>query len=274
MNEMKKVGLYDAVINYGVLNTEGVTFRTPVSKSNEALAVLKLSKLPKGVMKDNYAAVNLGQDELAEIILAHAMKYDTFEVKWSHRFAGLKQDEEGVTVCTVTPQGEKFFKADYVIGCDGGGSSVRRSLCIPFEGYTFQVSILTLNLTQDYRFVATNVKYDFRKYGYGIANMIVDEEDWAVIGQITPEIWRIAYGEPAHLSEAEIIARQPAKYERLLPGPRPLKYELVSANPYWAHQRTAKTYREGRVVLCGDAAHVSSPESNVVNISRIILLAD
>ena len=89
--------------------------------------------------------------------------------------------------------------------------------------------------------------------------MIVDEEDWAVIGQVSKDVWRVAYGEPAHLSEQEIKDRLAAKYERLLPGPRPLKYEIVSANPYWAHQRTASRYREGRVVLCGDAAHVSIP---------------
>ena len=52
---------------------------------------------------------------------------------------GLKQDDKGATVCVVTPMGEKFFTADYVMACDGGGSAVRRSLCIPFEGHTWTV---------------------------------------------------------------------------------------------------------------------------------------
>jgi|SRR5579859_584514 len=108
--------------------------------------------------------------------------------------------------------------------------------------------------------MATNVKYDFVGHGYGLANMIVDPVDWAVIGAVNKRgIWRVAYGEPPHLSEKELLERVAEKYERLLPGPRPLKYEIVSANPYWAHQRTATTYRDGRVVLCGDAAHVSPP---------------
>jgi 2-polyprenyl-6-methoxyphenol hydroxylase-like FAD-dependent oxidoreductase len=87
--------------------------------------------------------------------------------------------------------------------------------------------------------------------------MIVDPEDWAAIGQITDEVWRVAYGEPGHLSEEEIIKQLPEKYERLFPGPRPLEYEVVSASPFWAHQRTATKYRVGRVILCGDSAHVS-----------------
>jgi 2-polyprenyl-6-methoxyphenol hydroxylase-like FAD-dependent oxidoreductase len=86
--------------------------------------------------------------------------------------------------------------------------------------------------------------------------MIVDEEDWAAIGQITKDVWRVAYGEPGYLSEEEILERRHAKYERLFPGPRPLEYELVSASPFWAHQRTATHYRQGNVVLCGDSAHV------------------
>jgi len=86
--------------------------------------------------------------------------------------------------------------------------------------------------------------------------MVVDKEDWAVIGACDRKVWRVAYGEPSHLSEKEIKERLPAKYERLLPGPRPLKYELVSCNPCWAHQRVASKFRVGRVVLCGDAAHV------------------
>lgn len=139
MHEMQKVGLYDDVMKHGVKNTEGMTFRTPYAKSNEILATLRMSKLPKGMMKSDYVGVNMGQDELAEIILQHALKLDSFDLRWSHRFAGVTQDENGVTVCAVTPKGEKFFKADYVIGCDGGGSSVRRALCIPFEGYTWEV---------------------------------------------------------------------------------------------------------------------------------------
>jgi hypothetical protein len=104
--------------------------------------------------------------------------------------------------------------------------------------------------------VATNVIYPFDQYGYGVANMLIDKEDWAVIAQLDKDMWRVAYGEPGHLSEREILKRLPEKYERLLPGPRPLKYEVVNANPYWAHQRVAEEFRVGRVVLCGDAAHV------------------
>jgi 2-polyprenyl-6-methoxyphenol hydroxylase-like FAD-dependent oxidoreductase len=139
LNEMEKVGILTDLLANSLNNTEGIWFRTPYSKSNEILATLKMAKIPKGAMKYDFVATNLGQHDLAAIMLSHAEKLDTFELCWNHRFAGVKQDGRVTTVCTVTPQGEKFFEADYVIGCDGAGSAVRRALCIPFEGHTWQV---------------------------------------------------------------------------------------------------------------------------------------
>lgn len=139
---MKKIGIFDDVVNNSLANKEGIYFRTPYTKDNKVLATMKVAKLPKGDLKYDFMATNMGQDDLAQIILEHAQKLESFEITWSHRFVGLKQDETGATVCTVTPMGEKFFTADYVIGCDGGGSAVRRSLCIPFEGHTWTVPAL------------------------------------------------------------------------------------------------------------------------------------
>jgi 2-polyprenyl-6-methoxyphenol hydroxylase-like FAD-dependent oxidoreductase len=141
---MKKIGVYDDVMKASVLNRDGFWFRTPYSKSNEVLATLRMGKIPKGELKYDFAAANLGQDDFAALLLSHAEKLENFEMRWNHRFAGVKQDESGATVCAVMPAGEVFFQADYVIACDGGASAVRRSLCIPFEGFTWDVYPRTL----------------------------------------------------------------------------------------------------------------------------------
>lgn len=71
--------------------------------------------------------------------------------------------------------------------------------------------------------------------------------------------WRVAIGIRADVSMGEIQKHVAAKLERQLPGPRPLKYELVEVSPYWAHERVAKKFHSGRVILCGDAAYVHFP---------------
>jgi 2-polyprenyl-6-methoxyphenol hydroxylase-like FAD-dependent oxidoreductase len=251
LNELSKVGLFSDVEKAGHKNKEGITFRNSHAKGGETLAQLKMAQVPKGAVRYDFAGIHLGQQTLAEIILSHCQKEEKFRLRWGYRFVGAKQTNEAepVSIICVGPVGEKFFSCDYLIAADGAGSAVRRSLCVPFEGFTWQ----------DFRFVASNVKYDFEKYGFTTANMIVDEEDWAVIARTGPgdAPWRVAFGVRTDIPEADIVKQLPAKYESLLPGPRPLQYELISANPYWAHQRVASTFKVGKILLCGDAAHVS-----------------
>ena len=145
---------------------------------------------------------------------------------------------------------EEHFSASFVVAADGASSAVRKFLSIPFDGYTWS----------DWRFLAINVRYDFTAHGYGAANHVIDPEDWAVIVRASNEeegLWRIATGVRPDVPVEDIEKWVPSKLEKLLPGPRPLNYELVAVNPYWAHERVAERFTKGRVLLSGDAAHVS-----------------
>lgn len=252
LNEMEKVeaGLVADILKAGHANREGIRFIKSHAKGGGELGYLRMSQVPKGSVKYDFAGIHLGQHSFSKIILEHCQKQPSFNILWKHRYAGAKQTtpDQPIEVVATGPVGEKFFSCDYLIGCDGAGSAVRRSLCVPFEGFTWN----------DFRFVASNVKYDFEKHGFSTANMVVDEEDWAVIARTGPgdEPWRVAFGVRTDVPESDILKQLPEKYERLFPGARPLKYELVSANPFWAHQRCAKTFKVGKVLLCGDSAHV------------------
>jgi 2-polyprenyl-6-methoxyphenol hydroxylase-like FAD-dependent oxidoreductase len=184
-----------------------------------------------------------------------AEKYPNFQVRFSNRFTGCQQDEPGkVRVGVSTPKGEQFMEADYVVGCDGGTSAVQRALCIPFQGFTWN----------DFRLVATNIRYPyFEKYGIGPANMIVDPEDWGVVvltGKAGDGIWRVAFSVHADMSEEEIRKIMPEKLKLYLPETEEEKKqcEVLTAQPYWTHQRMATKMVVGRVILAGDAAHVRS----------------
>jgi len=73
-------------------------------------------------------------------------------------------------------------------------------------------------------------------------------------------LYRVTYGEKASLTRAEYMARQPWKFEHMLPGhPKPSDYTLVDMNPYKMHQRCAPSFRVGRILLAADAAHVCNP---------------
>jgi len=191
--------------------------------------------------------IQLGQDRLAEICLARLEAMPHAAIHWRTPFTGLSQDADGVTVRAEGPEGEVELRARYVIGADGASSAVRKALGLAFDGMTWPE-----------RFVATNVRHDFESGGYWQSTMVVDDEWGAVIVKITRDgLWRCTFMEDAALPEESYLERIPEAYRHLLPGEG--GHELVQSSPYKMHQRCAESFRRGRVMLAGDAAHVTNP---------------
>ncbi len=76
------------------------------------------------------------QYKLTASIAAEYANADDFDVRFSHNVTGLTQNADGVEVEVASPSGTERLRADYVIGCDGGRSTVRKLADIEFEGFT------------------------------------------------------------------------------------------------------------------------------------------
>ncbi|OCL10233.1 FAD/NAD(P)-binding domain-containing protein [Glonium stellatum] len=194
-------------------------------------------------------------DRLGKVLVDHLARYPNAEAKWGHKAVDMGEEGGKAWVDVVEVQGgetKKRMEADYVVGCDGATSQVRRSLfgSRNFPGFTW-----------DEQLVATNVYYDFYKFGYDDVNFHIDREHWYMAARITKDgLWRVSYGELPGLSREELIARQPWKFETMLPGnPKPHEYKLIGISPYRIHQRLAEKMRVGRFLLAADAAHVCNP---------------
>ncbi len=191
--------------------------------------------------------VHLGQDRLADIALAHLERFPHAHVEWNTRVTALSQDGSGVSVRADTADGMRELRAAWIVGADGGHSTVRQALGLSMDGMTWPE-----------RFVATNIRYDFARYGYAPANVVIDAPYGAIVAQIDHSgLWRCTYCEDASLPEAGILERMPAYFKAALPGEK--SYELVQYSPYRMHQRCAGSMRVGRALLAGDAAHVTNP---------------
>ncbi len=191
--------------------------------------------------------IHLGQDQLADIARRRLAGIAHAEVRFGTRLVGLWQDEESVTASMDGPEGREEIRARWLVGADGASSGVRKALGLDFPGMTW-----------DERFVATNVWHDFDAAGYALSTLVVDARHGAVIVKISREgLWRCTYMEDAALPEESVMARLPAAYNALLTGDR--DYRLERAAPYRMHQRCAERFRVGRVLLAGDAAHVTNP---------------
>ena len=190
--------------------------------------------------------LRLGQHKLAEIALRRLTAFPQVSVRFNTRLTTVNQDATGVTLQVVTPAGPEELRAKWVVGADGAGSTVRHRLGLEFAGMTWPE-----------RFVATNLYFDFERYRYARATFLIDDTYGAVIAKIdNAGLWRCTYMEDAGLSEALLMERLKQVYAAIVPG---ADYSIERATPYRMHQRSARHYRDGRVVLVGDAAHVTNP---------------
>jgi 3-(3-hydroxy-phenyl)propionate hydroxylase/6-hydroxy-3-succinoylpyridine 3-monooxygenase len=191
--------------------------------------------------------LHLPQDRLADVAMRKLQSLPNATVRFGARLEQLEQNADGVTLSVVTERETQELRARWVIAADGAASTVRRLLGLPFEGVTWPE-----------RFVATNVYCDFERHGYARATFVIDGRFGAVIAILNDEgLWRCTYMEDARLPEETFLERLPQMYRTILPAES--AYRLERASPYRMHQRSAQRYRVGRVVLAGDAAHVTNP---------------
>ena len=177
---------------------------------------------------------------------------DVAEVRLQHRVASVVQDADGVTATVESPAGTETMRARYVIGCDGGRSQVRKSMDVDFEGFTY-----------DERFLILSTPYDFGALGYAFTNYIADPDAWRALFKVPGVdgrgMWRVVSPVDPSLPEDVLFAESAVQARLQDFHPIDGDYEVVHRNVYNVHQRVASSYRDGRMLIAGDAAHVNNP---------------
>ena len=87
---------------------------------------------------------------LCKILLAHAEENPNFEVKWNHQVTHVSQDASSARVHARLPDNTEIdIRGDYICGCDGGNSQVRRTLFgdLNFPGKTWNAQIVATNVS-------------------------------------------------------------------------------------------------------------------------------
>jgi len=193
--------------------------------------------------------VQTEQHKLANMGIARLRAMSNATVRMATRVEGLAQDARSVTVQTTAGE----LRADYVIGCDGGRSTVRKGLGIEFEGFTWPE-----------RFLVITTRFDFAAaLGCCHRNYMADPQEWTnlfkVAGDDLKGRWRAVFNTRQEESDEEALS-DVAVRERLGRIYVPMENrDYLHLNLYNVHQRVAKQFRRGRVFLCGDAAHVNNP---------------
>ncbi|MGP0092483.1 MAG: FAD-dependent oxidoreductase [Xanthobacteraceae bacterium] len=189
------------------------------------------------------------QHKLVRVLLDKLGGRPGFSIRFDAEVTSVEQDSDGVTVRTLDGDA---FRAAFVIGADGGRSVVRKSQDIVFEGFTYPE-----------RFLVITNPYDFERQGYAYSSYVSDPNEWCALfkvpGKGPPGHWRVVF--PTQPAEEERDLLDHGNAQRRLQGfiAADEPYDVMHTNLYTVHQRVAKTYRVGRVLLAGDAAHVNNP---------------
>jgi hypothetical protein len=200
--------------------------------------------------------LNYSQSDFTNIILQHLQKETNARILFGHKITSITTSAESVRITVARvgvhhsePNDREIIEASWLVGADGGRSTVRAESGIAFEGFTWPKE----------EFVATNVYYPFDKYGFTGRNFMIDSTNWAIIAKISNDnLWRVPYGVKPGMTKDRILEELPQRFKNILPGPGE-GYTVKQANSYRPHQRCAARFRKGRMILVGDAAHINNP---------------
>jgi 3-(3-hydroxy-phenyl)propionate hydroxylase len=197
--------------------------------------------------------VQCEQFKTAKLILQRLRKLPNVEVLFGHQVVDVAQADGHVSADVRGPDGRSRHTGAYLIGADGGRSTVRKQSGIAFEGFTWPE-----------RFIVLTTPFDFEaSRGYCPRSYFADPEEWCNCFKVSadgpPGLWRTVFPTDPAKSDDALMSDEAvqARLQKFFPAAQP--YEIVHRNLYVTHQRVASTFRKGRVLLAGDAAHVNNP---------------
>jgi 3-(3-hydroxy-phenyl)propionate hydroxylase len=189
--------------------------------------------------------------KIVEEALDMAKRHPLISVRMATTFTGFRQSEDDVQIHVTNSDGEaETISGSHLASAEGARSVARKDMNVEFEGFTYPER--TLNI---------EVAYDFTKHGFTERNYISDPVEYSNLfhWRGPPDRWRVHFPTDPNEDEEELTRSDAlqARLKNFLPIEG--DYEICGWNLYAVHQRVAKTFRVGRVILLGDAAHVNSP---------------
>jgi 3-(3-hydroxy-phenyl)propionate hydroxylase len=196
--------------------------------------------------------LHLEQHRLTPIQLDILRNEALAEVHFNHRITGFEEKERSVLVRFESEGIPGKLEASWLVGADGGRSTIRKRLPVEFEGFTWPE-----------QFLVVSTPYDFARHGFTMNAYIADPVEWAAIFKMPdagpPGLWRLAFPCDPGLPDDALL--DPPSVQKRMQGFLSINsdYEIRNQSIYRVHQRVANEWRCGRVLLAGDAAHLNNP---------------
>ncbi|QNG17709.1 rifampin monooxygenase [Rhodococcus triatomae] len=195
--------------------------------------------------------LGIPQTTTDRLLLEHATALGA-EIRWSSELVGLSRDDDGVTAEVSGPGSlRRQVRARYLVGCDGGRSTVRKLLGVGFPGEPSRTETLLgeMELAADPETIGavvsevrrTQLRFGATPLGEGVYRVVVPAEGVAGDRTVRPTLDEVR-------QQMRVVAGT----------------DFGAHSPRWLSRfgdatRQAERYRVGRVLLAGDAAHIHPP---------------
>lgn len=190
----------------------------------------------------------ISQYTLEPLLKSVAEALPCVTLRYGHEFLAFEQDPQGVTATVSTPDGGTMpLRGAYVVGCDGGGSTVRKQLGIRLRGEGNMLQLFQALYRCEDLFDRIPIG---NGPGHGRHYHVADQRASFLIMQDSTRHWTLH-------ATVEHAADMAAQFEKVVGSP--VAYEMLSCAPWRQNLLLADSYGQGRVLLAGDAAHLVIP---------------
>ena len=197
--------------------------------------------------------VQCEQHKIATMGIGRLREFKHADLRMQSSVTAIDARDDRVVVTVQTDQGTETHEGCYLVGADGGRSTVRKAMGIDFEGYTFPERFLVLTTLFDF---ATEFGAAFRCY-------FSDPDEWTNLFKVAGDDgrgrWRVVFPTIPGQTDEDLLGEGATEARLQKFFPKAGRYEIVHRNIYNVHQRVAASFHQGRVFLAGDSAHVNNP---------------
>ncbi|MBR7914966.1 FAD-dependent oxidoreductase [Burkholderia vietnamiensis] len=196
------------------------------------------------------AFVNLQQYYVEGYLAERAFELPNLEIRWKHKVTGVAQSAEHAALTVETPEGIETLRAQYVIAADGSRSPLRAAMGLESRGRTFKDRFLIADV---------KMKAEFPTERWFWFDPPFHRNQSVLLHRQPDNVWRIDF--QLGWDADPVAEKQP---ERVIPRVRALlgpdaEFELEWVSVYTFRCQRMDTFRHGRVLFAGDAAHGVSP---------------
>lgn len=183
------------------------------------------------------------QPEVDRALFEGLDRFDHVRVRFDHEVVDVEEDAGRVTAIARTPDGDVRVSARYLVGCEGGKSPTRKRLGVTFDGESPSTRWLVVDVNND---------------PLGTPNVFLGADPkrpYVSIG-LPHAVRRWEFMLKAGETEDQVI--DPAYVDALLRDhvPDPTSLDVIRRRVFTHHGRVAGSFRKGRQLIAGDAAHL------------------